>query len=197
MHDADADDLQREDCRRHGRAKQCGEACAHAVHDDVLVVGVEPDNFAHVIGDTAALLDRRALPSGRAAEEMRNDRGHKNQRLHAERNAGGGVVGRDDHVGAFVIGFLKETIQKHDGQTAKGKAQNHCRMCGAELVDRDQHMAEHGCEHNHDHAGHAGQNKPLDHCLDGKNAAFHVMPQLFPDFDLRHEQDFRFFGIVY
>ena len=81
VEDADACDLHRKYRRRERRAEERREHAAHAAHDDkVCVLLVEPERPSQLIAEHAAELQRRALASGAAAEQMRDRRADKNER---------------------------------------------------------------------------------------------------------------------
>lgn len=89
---AHADDLEREDGRGQRRAEQCREHGAHAAErGDAHVLFIKMEQPPDVAAEAAADLQRRALATGAAAEQMRDDgrqidRRHEQQRHLYRRN---------------------------------------------------------------------------------------------------------------
>lgn len=83
----DGDDLQAEYRSGQRSAEDGAEAAADAAHQqDSAVQRTDSEPASECVGQTAAHLHGRAFASGRAAEEMGNQRPAKNQRGHAQRN---------------------------------------------------------------------------------------------------------------
>lgn len=193
VHDADADDFHGEDggCKR--CAEKRGKTGAHAAHDDqMLIICIQFQRLADAIGDAAAQLNGRAFASGRTAEEMRDDRRNKNQRSHAKGNVRGGLNGRNHHVCSLVGCVFEKTIQKYDGQTAERKTERNPWIGGAQVVYGNQRMTETGGNCADNDADAAGNHKPFQHGMDGKETAGEPKLYFLPNCFLRHKSDFRF-----
>lgn len=131
--DADACDLHREHRRRERRAEERGEHAAHAAHDDeVYVLFVELERPAQLIAEHAAELQRRALASGGAAEQVRDRRSDENER-RGRAGDGGRRMDGEQHTVRVRRVHAAQLVKPYDQQTAGRQKIQKPRVCAAKL----------------------------------------------------------------
>ena len=159
---ADADDLQREERGRQRRAEQRGEHGAHAAErGQAHILFVQTEQPPDVTAETPADLQRRALASGAAAEQMRNDRAQIDARHQQQRHLVAEMDGVDDGVRVFVFHF-RRVVQPHDEQTAHRQQPQQPGVRRAHPRRPRDAQVEQGADHAADPAGHPGDDEPLD-----------------------------------
>ena len=162
IHDTHAGNLQRKDGGSHGRAEDGGKGGTHAAQDHhpaILVIHLHES--AQKIAQTAAQLQRRALTAGRAAEQMGQQGGTKDQRRHHPGQILPGVDGGQHQVGAAVLA-QNPPVQKHDEQTCRRQAENQPAVVGAQGGDLSQQQGKQAADQSHGTAGDGGNEHPLE-----------------------------------
>ena len=131
MHDSHADHFHGKDGRRHGRPKHRGESRAHAAHHQYFSVTlIQMEQPSQRIADTSAHLQGRSLSSGGTAEEMRNQRGAKDQRRQIDRHMLFAVMHRrDQKVRSRVLFDAAKPVQPHNEQAARRQQKQKKRKC--------------------------------------------------------------------
>lgn len=86
----------------------------------------------------AAQLQNRSFPAGRAAAQVGQNGGNKNQGCHLVGHTAAGMDCFNDHVGAGIIGVLRYPVQKGNRKTRKGQAEHDRGILCPVAVDRIQ-----------------------------------------------------------
>ncbi len=112
--------------------------------------------------DAAAELHGRALPPGRAAEEVRHDRCGHDQGRHAERHAAARLVDLvDDEVVAALGGASDPGVGRPDRGARKRQAEQQPWMAQPRVSDDIERPEKPGDEGSHDSSHGNGQREPL------------------------------------
>ena len=118
---ADVDDLNDEDRRGNGRAKERGEQRCHAAQLENAVVVIEGlGHVGHRHADGAAQLQCSTLAARGAAGQMGQGGGDEDRRGHLEGHALLGAYGADDLIRADGQGQLQQPVQPGDHQARNG-----------------------------------------------------------------------------
>ena len=119
MHGAHRRHLERKDGGGDWRAEQRRKGGAHAAHDEhVPIRFVQMERLTEQIGQAAAQLQRGALPTGAAAQQVRDARGEEDQRRGHGRDRFPTAHGGQDQVGAPLGLFAKAPVEPDDQQAA-------------------------------------------------------------------------------
>ena len=141
MHDTHTGNFHRKERRCQRCSKQSGKARAHTAHNNgTLAVGIQFYELTQLIGNTAAQLQCCTLPAGRAATQLSNGGGNKDQRSHFKWNIRGLLNGCHHGIGTLIAGISATAVQKYDQQTAYRQGINDPGMLCTQVVDKNQRM---------------------------------------------------------
>ena len=195
---AHADDLQREHRRRQRRAEQGGEHRAHAAERrEAHVLFIQMEQLPDLAAETAADLQRRALASRAAAEEVR-DHGRKIDARHEQQRHVVAEVDRvDDRVRVLVL-HPTEPVKRRDHETADRQQPQHPRIQAAQLRRPLHARVKQRADRPADRAGHARHDQPFEKrqriFLRRADVLFQFSRELMQLFlDLMHREERSFF----
>ena len=163
---AHADDLERENGRGQRRAEQCREHGAHAAErGDAHILFIEVEQLPDVAAEAAADLQCRALTTGAAAEQVRDDGRQIDRRHEQQRHLVAEVNGVDDGVGVLVFHF-GQAVDGRDEQAAHRQQPQQPRMRGAKRRRPVHAQVEGRADQPADAAGHTRDNEPFEERAD-------------------------------
>ena len=163
---AHADDLEREDGRGQRCAEQCREHGAHAAErGDAHILFIEAEQLPDIAAETAADLQCRALTSGAAAEQVRDDGRQIDRRHKQQRHLVAEMDGVDDGVGALVFHF-GQAVNGRDQQAARRQQPQQPRVRGAKRRRPVHAQVKGRADQTADAAGHARDDEPLEERAD-------------------------------
>lgn len=158
---AHADDLERENGRGQRCAEQRREHGAHAAErGDAHILFIEVKQPPDVAAEAAADLQRRALTTGAAAKQVRDDGRQIDRRHEQQRHLVAEVNGVDDGIGVLVFHF-GQAVNGRDQQAAHRQQPQQPRVRGAKRRRPVHAQVKGRADQPADAAGHARDNEPF------------------------------------